>query len=155
MGTFQRDDDGCNNVLLPAQVVLGTELVVRFPETRLGTRTWAQPTQLESAGDFILPGGSFYFSLITLSYVVTSTSTKLLVCLESKSFPLHNKVWVFSFFKLASPCLFFLGKEKKTPLQKVSVFIFKPPHLFFLLKFSLNNFMSGILSSVEFFKSFF
>lgn len=62
MGTFQRDDDGCNNVLLPAQVVLGTELVVRFPETRLGTRTWASQhswslleTSIYQVGPFTFP----------------------------------------------------------------------------------------------------
>lgn len=55
MGTFQRDD-GCNNVLLlPPPEVLGTELVVsQIPRNQIENQNLDQPTQLDSAGDFIL-----------------------------------------------------------------------------------------------------
>ncbi len=95
-------------------------------------------------------------SLITLSYLVSNIGMKLLVYLESKSFPLLKRSACLGFSKSPRLASFFLVKKKLyIPLLKMSAFwFFKLPHLFFLLNFFINNFMSGILSHVQFFKSF-
>jgi hypothetical protein len=73
---------------------------------------------------------------------------------ESK-FSFAKGVGVQFFQNLLTFPLFSWERKIKFLCERRWFSFLKSPHLFFLLKFFLNNFMSGILSSVTFFKSFF